>query len=611
VPDVGIRVIELSRGSALNADLVLLAVGGVQPFIAESRKTADAAGASLAVRQVVAAAASRAVAGMADQGEPYGLVMPDPGVLTDSGGRVPVGISNKIVFLAPVGTGVPLAEGAAEAARREWARLVARTHGSEVDTPGMPDLTWVCVTGDVGGDAGYQAVWQSAKEALEQRKRARWFAVSRTTSRALCAQSPLLPAVDVPSGPGGMGVPQHERRERLSAAGWVKRYLGNKTYGPGERFPSTAVVASSSFRARLVRRAAENAGLRDELTPLVARLAGMAPAGDVDHAPLPGATPAELGALSTRLGVLISPDAWEAGVLRDEFGDGAGRYAAAGRGIAGRIGKLAERHDVSALTPYYAILVQDLDRLGKRLGGLSLADQRAASGVLTELGRRQRELSRQAGHLGVPVFAGGDDFLAFVPAATALPLAAQLRRLTGDHLRDTPSLTGVTASTAVVFCHLTGPLREAIATAQRALDRAKEARGTGYAARRNALTVVVLRRGGERARTVQPWYPAGGRNAVELLCSAAPDARFSGRLAGRLERDRDELNRLAGHSRAAVRVTAHDEVRRLVSRQGGSAEVAEAVITLGEHERRPPDEDPRFDPVPATLVARFLAQECR
>jgi len=595
----------------LNADLVLLAVGGVQPFIAESRKTADVAGASLAVRQVVAAAASWALAGLVDQGELYGLVMPDPDVLADSGERVPVGISNKIVFLAPMGTGVPLAKNAADAARREWARLVARTHGVEVDTPGMPDLTWVCVTGDVGGDEAYQAVWRSAKKALDQRKRARWFAISRTTTRALCAQSPLLPAADVPSGPRGMGVPDHERRERLSAAGWVKRSVGNKTYGPGKRFPSTTVVASSPFRARLVQRAAENADLRDELIPLLVRLADMVPGGEVDHAPLPGETPSSLSVLSTRLGTLISPDAWESRVLRDEYGDDAGRHAAAGRGIAGRIKRLAERYDVPALTPYYAIVVQDLDRLGERLGGLNLADQRAASGVLTELGRHQRELSRQAGHLGVPVFAGGDDFLAFVPAATALPLAAELRRFTGDHLRNAPSLNGVTASTAVVFSHMTSPLREAIATAQRALDGAKQARGAGYAAQRNALTVVVLRRGGERARTIQPWYPAGGRNAVELLCSVAPDAQFSGRLAGRLERDRDELNRLASHSRAAVRATAHDEVRRLVSRQGGSAEVAEAVITLGEHERRPPDEDPRFDPVPATLVARFLAQECR
>ncbi|MER7011669.1 hypothetical protein ABT324_09610 [Saccharopolyspora sp. NPDC000359] len=541
--------------------------------------------------------------------EPYGLVMPHPDALIDDGQRVPVGISNKIVYLAPLNTGAAVAEDAVEEAHREWSSLVEGTHGSTPPTPGMPDLAWVSVAGEISGDA-YRELWSAAARALDQRKRTRWFEVSRTTSRALCAQSPLLPSVPVPRGPGAMSVPKHERREKLSAAGWVKRHVGNTLYGPGNRFPATTVIASSWFRDQLIRRAEESPELRGELVPLVRRLLELAPPDGVKHAGLPTTVPPDLEALSTSLGTLISPDAWEPRVLREEYGDNAHEPASAGRKLASRIGKLAREHGVPKMTPYFAIVVQDLDRLGKKLGDLGLADQRAASRALTKLGSAQRELSAATEYLGVPVFAGGDDFLAFAPARTALSLAAAVRALTHAHLQNTPALREVTASTAVVFSHMTSPLREAIATAQRALDQTKDAEGAA-GEQRNALGVVVLRRGGERARTVQPWYPGEGQNTAELLDAIAPDADFSGRLASHLERDHDELNRLAAHSRAEVRETAHAEVRRLVTRQGGSDAVADAVIKLGEQERRAPGEAPRFDPVPSTLVARFLAQECR
>ncbi|SFT01782.1 Cas10/Cmr2 second palm domain-containing protein [Saccharopolyspora flava] len=588
-------------GARLNADLVFLTLGGVQPFIAESRKTADAAGASLTVRHVVAAAAKRPAALEA----PFGLVMPAPSVLTEQHNDVPVGISNKIVFLAPPGTGPEIAARATADARAEWDRLVREAHGKTVSTPGMPDLTWACATGEFGSDAEYRELWKAAEAAMRQRKRTRWFTPHRSTGMTLCDQSPLLPAIGVPRGQEAMKVPSHERKERLSAAGWTKRSVGNTIYGKGRRFAATTVVASSWFRAKLLERAATDPELRRELVPLVEHLARISP-NKPDHASIPGEHPAELEALSSKVGSTISPDAWEPHALPHDVREN----AAAGRRLASQIGRLAQQHELPSLTPYFAIVVQDLDKLGATISDLSLADQRNASRVLTDLGGRQRELSRHAEHLGVPVFAGGDDFLAFAPAATALRLASAIRRSTAEHLRDEPSLSHVTASTAVVFSHMTSPLREAIAAAQQALDQAKEAHGRGISAQRNALSVVVRRRGGERARTIQPWYHHD-HDAAELLGSAAPDAQFSAKLASRLEHDRDELARLAGADDGLIRDVARAEVRRLVERQGGTPDVADAVIELGEHERRADGTSSRFDPVPAALVARFLAQECR
>ncbi|MCI2423626.1 hypothetical protein MOQ72_40095 [Saccharopolyspora sp. K220] len=280
--------------SAVQGDLVMLTVGGVQPFIAESRKTADAAGASVVVRQVVAAAALSVRDALAAHDKPYGLVIPDPGALIDDGERVPVGISNKIVYLAPPNTGATVAEAAVKEAGRQWTSLVAETHGSIPPTPGMPDLAWVSVAGEIGND-GYRELWSTAARALDQRKRTRWFEVSRTTSKTLCAQSPLLPSVTAPRGRDAMSVPKHERHEQLSAAGWVKRHVGNTIYGLGSRFPATTVVASSWFRDQLIRRAVESPNLRGELVPLVQRMSELAPSDDMKHVGLPTSVPPGFG----------------------------------------------------------------------------------------------------------------------------------------------------------------------------------------------------------------------------------------------------------------------------------------------------------------------------
>jgi hypothetical protein len=46
----------------------------------------------------------------------------------------------------------------------------------------------------------------------------------------------------------------------------------------------------------------------------------------------------------------------------------------------------------------------------------------------------------------------------------------------------------------------------------------------------------------------------------------------------------------------------------LVARQGGTPEIAAALYALAVDERSRPGRS--FQPVPAALVARFLAQEC-
>ncbi|MGQ0841584.1 Cas10/Cmr2 second palm domain-containing protein [Actinokineospora sp.] len=583
----------------MSVDLALVAIGGVQRFLAESRKTVDLAGASLAVRHVVIEAATVVNRHLETLPAPLGLVFPTVATITRESDALPVGVTNKIAFLAPPGEGPDLAKAAAKAATGAWQKWVRKAFDGRLpDTPGWPDVTWVCATGD---EEAYPDLWKRVQLLMIERRRARVFVPEWWQGRTLCTQAPAQPAEPAPQTAA-----KRDRAERLSAAGWTKRYVGNEHHPQGKRFPSTTVIASSAFRARLVR-AATDPAVRVELSALIEELHAVLPADAVAHQGLPGVVvPTELTKLSTWLGTMISPDAWESGGPDTDGLDG-GRCRE-GRRVTREIGALAQNRGVRALTPYYAIVLQDLDKLGRAVADLGLDEQRAASDVLTGLGVKQLTLSEA--HLGVPIYAGGDDFLAFAPAAQALALAAELRVLTTEHLAGSP-LAGATASTAVVFAHMTSPLQDVVATAQDALTRAKNSVRDG--AQRDALTVVVLRAGGERARTIQPWSTTGGDHAADLLWRVAPAATpadLSARLAAKLERDQGEFDQLAEVDR--LHRTLKLEVARLVMRQGGSEDVADAVTVLGRAERSGAEGDKRFfRPVPATLVARFLAQECR
>ncbi|MGQ0776559.1 MAG: hypothetical protein ACT4NY_19390 [Pseudonocardiales bacterium] len=135
---------------------------------------------------------------------------------------------------------------------------------------------------------------------------------------------------------------------------------------------------------------------------------------------------------------------------------------------------------------------------------------------------------------------------------------------------------------------------------------------------RDAIAVVVRRRGGERARTFQPWWPPGAGDdvsAVDLLTRIRPGPGMdvlSAGLVSDLERDEEMLRELT--EPALLRA----ELIRLVQRHGGTSEAGKALYLLGQAERSVSLDraersvtGSRIAPVPAALVARFLSQEAR
>ncbi len=160
---------------------------------------------------------------------------------------------------------------------------------------------------------------------------------------------------------------------------------------------------------------------------------------------------------------------------------------------------------------YYAVLMLDGDDMGKwltgrhqgrpTLGQINSALPGALAAVSRPLGpAMQGELSQRVGrlaealyeiveanHLGRIVYSGGDDLLAFLPLATALPCLEAIRKAarSNEYLGDR-----FTLSAGIAVHHMRNPLREALRHAREAEKNSKK--------RKNRFTVrISLRSGGE------------------------------------------------------------------------------------------------------------------
>lgn len=209
-------------------------------------------------------------------------------------------------------------------------------------------------------------------------------------------------------------------------------------------------------------------------------------------------------------------------------------------------------------------------------------------------------------HLGVPVYVGGDDLLAFTPAATALASARAC------HDKVPPILP--TASTAVLFFHYHASLQGAVSTARTLLKEAKS-----NVPGKHGLAVGYLRRSGVSEASVQPWAGPGGGSAADLFgifTATGHLGRLSPRLVADLDRDSSELERLSSCAPGLYRA----ELTRLIRRhtdagphEAQESAAAAALEWLGKNEAaaRSQDGDRAARPQIAGRVGVFLRQEAR
>ncbi|MGH3407619.1 MAG: type III-B CRISPR-associated protein Cas10/Cmr2 [Streptosporangiaceae bacterium] len=585
-------------------ELVLVALSGVQRFIAEARSTADlSAGSGL-----VSGLASAMVAAVPDRSE---LIFPAD---ADHAGS---GMPNRIAVLTRAGAGRELADAMANAALRRWEGwLRSAFHGSGPhDTPGFPATQWVVVP---LGTGGYRDGWARAQAMLAARKRIRDFPGYRVDQQGICALTGRWAVVSSARAP--KSAYNVRRNEALSAVGHAKRWYG-RAHGAG--FPSTWSIATAPYRDAIIRRGEDDGDLWSAVADLNQAVEALHESiGETAAATmrrgsgaLPGMRATDddaLGWLRELEGLWSVPDTWAPDGLRRDYDLSAeppARLCEDGRRAALALARAAHEAGIPPLSPYLAVLAQDADRMGERLGafpadtGDPLGWHRSVSRALAGVAQRQREAAESSAHLGRVVYAGGDDVLALLPADRALAAARTVNQLFAEDDTLAATLGSSSASTAIVFFHASWPLQSAVSAAQALLKDAKERSRPG-------LGAAVLTRGGERTRVVLPWLDqrvSPERPMIGYLAelAAAISGPLSGRLASGLEDDRRGLAELG-------RDWLERELSRRAARHGVADEHVPAVgRTLAVLCGSAPGEQGFVDCADSVLVARFLAAQGR
>jgi CRISPR-associated protein Cmr2 len=562
---------------------VVAAIPGVQRFVAESRRTGDLFASSQIMSQL-----ARALVEAAAGAE---LVLP-------GAADVDSGIPNRVVALTSPGGGIELAHRMRDAVEARWEKF--RVAANALESPGFPLLQWVVVPPLPGG---YEEQWGRAQDLLAERKRTRNFVFAPLPQQRICSLTGRWPAARPPADARRV-----KPGEFLSGIGLIKRQRAR-----GARFPSTWSIASAPYRGETMGLAQSRPEYRGAIGDLRAAVELLEEFFDGEEraelrrggGPLPGLRPSSDGVvdwLREVEGAWCVPGTWEPESLRREYGLAVRpdrEICEPGREAASTLRSLMAEAGAASLTPYLAVLAQDADHLGRTLGDSSRSAgpfrswHGRVSGALAEAGRAQRAVIESADGLGRVVYAGGDDVLALVPAATALRAAQRSATAFRDALSGLVGGETPTVSTALVFFHASSPLQSAVSQAQLLLKEAK-------ACMRPGLAVAVHHRGGERARWVSAW--SDGDLALlahldTLVTAMIGEGTLSARLAIGVERDADELATL---SPAWLR----RELARRAVRHGLPEEAGAALHALsvrrGDHSGVPVD---------ALLVARFLAAE--
>ena len=596
---------DISGVAEPGADLVIVAISGVQRFIAEARSAADLRAGSVLMSEL--ATVMRDVVRA-----PAEVIIP----AADTG----LGAPNRVAAMVPAGEGPVLAEAMAQAVGLAWERQLAEAFrgvgAAPRQTLGFPAVQWVVAHADADG---YRGQWQRAQDALVARKRVRDFPAHDEAQAKVCSLTGRWAAL---SGEGAPISAYNVRRsEALSAVGHVKRWHGRRR---GSGFPSTLSVASAPFRDAIIRQGEEDAALWDGVASINGAFEALY--GSCEGAAqaalrrgsgiLPGMSSSSDEALTwlrETEGAWCAAETWDPDALRRDYDLAAApgrKLCENGRAAAVRLAHAAGDAGISPVTPYLTVLAQDADHMGEKLSDFRHAGteprgwHRRISQALGAIASRQRTEIESSAHLGQVVYAGGDDLLALVPAGSALAAARRVNQMFAKDEELAAVLGGPpSASTVAVFFHASWPLQSAITAAQRLLKDAKERSRPG-------LGVAVLNRGGQRARVVLPWHDSGAVTGKLMIghletLAAAISGPLSGRLAAGLETDRVALAELS-------RDWLVRELTRRASRQGIIAERAPAVgAVLAALCGAEPGERGFIDCADSVVIARFLAAHTR
>jgi CRISPR-associated protein Cmr2 len=173
-------------------------------------------------------------------------------------------------------------------------------------------------------------------------------------------------------------------------------------------------------------------------------------------------------------------------------------------------------HGKVRLNPYYAIILADGDGMGKAIDHLAdqsngIAHHRQLSRGLDQFAQNVRKIVLQ--HQGAPIYAGGDDVLAFLPLHTVLRCAQELAQSFQETMLKfkikKSDNTPPTLSAGITIVHHLELLQEALKAAHSAESMAKAVDG------KNALAILMKKRSGEEYSVAGTWKDL--ERYIELL----------------------------------------------------------------------------------------------
>ncbi|MGH8479276.1 MAG: type III-B CRISPR-associated protein Cas10/Cmr2 [Gammaproteobacteria bacterium] len=503
--------------------LLLVAIGPVQQFIGQARRMRDLwFGSHLLSEMSRAAARSLATSGWTlifpalNAGDPE-LAPCDGTVREDEHRNPPLGIANKVVAIREDADD-PMSEDAARSARRAavevWERLAGQARknagkllAADLREHELPEAVVESFLEFIAGWSAYEAegdfenARSEAEQAVAARKSLRDFrqwqgGTFRKSSLDGQRESILTDRKHRESHkrPAGEAAKLRLReREHLDGIGFVKRAAGHP-----EQFVPIARVAVEPWLQALDEAAKQSRRLFDAFKTLEEECQRQ----QVPYTQrgvtrwLQGAFPydgeiffeGQWPALDKELGLKEFGKAYVKPLFRKRL-------------------SLPEPH------PYVACLCADGDRMGAALGSLRTPDlQRKLSASLAGFSKGVRDIVED--HHGLHIYAGGDDVVAFLPAVYAVPCAEALREAFMKAVR--PAFLGMqdergepppTLSIGVGIGHFLTPLGQLLHFAREAEKYAKQGDRLpeGDPGQRNALSVIVDKRSGDRIRWRAQW----------------------------------------------------------------------------------------------------------
>ena len=480
--------------------LLSISVGPVQDFIAQARRTRDLWYGSHLLSELSRAAANAVADGGGE------LIFPPfdkghceldecDGPIRSTNGKPPAAVANRILAAVPSQKdAVLLARTARKAVEERWEKLAKkikrRMKKANVLAKGIDRVwdeqifdviefyaAWVTLDGDFG------QARRNVESAVAGRKALRdfspWQHDRKGAPKSSLDGARVSVLNDVRSGSGFARL-RIGRGEQLDAVGLCKRAGGRP-----EQFVPLPNVAAAAWLANADQTAAKEIGtLREACRELNVQ--------KIHREDLPVMEPFPFDAS------VLYPNRWP--TLFEEMGKCRGDAAKWGERHVRPLLKAAGSEPPS----YVACLVADGDHMGKALdelaGSVEPVDAcRTFSEQLLKFPNDAKQIV--AKHRGTPVYAGGDDVLAFLPVATALDCAEQLSEAFRQVMDGTAVIRKPTLSVGIGIAHVVEAMGLLLELGREAERKAKESG-------RNALAIVFDKRSGGRRTWSCQWCAA-------------------------------------------------------------------------------------------------------